>query len=185
MSKKQPASASISDLRFPIVTDMVECYPELTEWPLHDSDIHYMMFRYDPGSEVQKRPNGKNEYAAKLAGIDEKRAELLSAGENPEFNKCLTLFFRALNHRAWEVYVSGEIMLNDLLERVRKPISNGSMDEDKEIKAYQLRTDCYTKATQIKAEQEKVLKEIAGEGVDIVKKTDVVRLTPEAMAGKK
>lgn len=139
---------------------MVLAYPELN-FGISDDWLRYLVLRYDPGSEVMKKSADlRNHYAANLAGIEADKADRLSKGEEVRFNRALTKFMFLIDNRRWEIYVSGEMMLSQLLERVRKRINSGAMDEDKEIKAFQLQTDCYNKSISIQAEQEKLWSEI-------------------------
>jgi hypothetical protein len=159
-------------------------YPELHEYRefigMSDAELKYLMFRYDPGcEEVQKHPEDQKNYvAANLAGIPADWADTLSGGDVEPFAVALTRLFRIMNSRQWEIYVSGEMALNEMLRKVREKIKEG-LDEDRELKAYQLKTELYKKAMEMMKEQDKILKDMAGDGSVMVGK--VVSKDPEKM----
>lgn len=167
-------------------------YPELLEYQefqsMNDGEMKYLLFRYDKGcDEVHKHPEDQKNYvAANLAGIPADWADTLSSGAIEPFTLALTRFFRILNSRQWEIYISGEMALNEMLRKVREKIKEG-LDEDRELKAYQLKTELYKKAMEMMKEQERMLKELAGDGSVIVgnavsKEPENYALSAEAMA---
>lgn len=171
---------------------IVATYPELHEYrefqSMSDGELKYLMFRYDPGcSEVHKHPEDQKNYvAANLAEIPADWADSLSSGAVEPFTLALTRLFRIMNSRQWEIYVSGEMALNEMLRKVREKIKEG-LDEDRELKAYQLKTELYKKAMEMMKEQERILKELAGDGAVIVgnavsKEPENFALSAEAMA---
>ncbi len=160
----------------PSDTPLIDQYEELRYYPefmlLENPVLKFLMYRLDPDSPVQK-VNEKNVEAAKLAGITEDEADRCMKGQSEVFNEAMTIFFRLLNNRIWEVYQSGEIALNNLLKRVRTDIST-DLEEDKAIRAYDLITKCYDSSYSMTLKQEDLLNKLAGgdpEAEKILKKT--------------
>ena len=131
--------------------------------------ISFILTVFDPENltaDLNELADGQN--------VPRGTAEEWIGGNHELFNECLTLWFQVLNNRLFEIYKTGEIALSHLLEKVREPIRRGELDEDRLLKAFELKTNNYNKAVEMAKSQETILNQLTGmnETVkDIVKKT--------------
>lgn len=175
-------------MMFPPKPDMTQAYPELmcNEFAqLPDEQIHFLMFRFDPGcAEVLKeKPAHRTHKAANLAGIPADTGDLLADGKNDNFNAALTKFFGILNNEEWELYQSGRIAIAQLSEELRTSFSSEGLDEDRRIKACELKGKLYATIEDMIRKNKALLASITGgdENAQVIVKAS---LRPEEMAKK-
>ena len=109
--------------------------------------IDFLFCRFDP-NEIGDIPEAERSmFAMEKSGCKNTDADYWLSGQDDLFNESLTEYFSILNNDLWELYISGRIAFAHLLEKVREPIKAEQLDEDRKLKAYQLKDDCFTRAT--------------------------------------
>lgn len=141
----------------------IEHVPVYTTIP-RDLLLRYVMFAYSRGSAYVGMPISPAErraYSLALAEkqynacnrgdyeVDAEARQLIIDGTVPEVNDMITCYFKVLNDRDYELYVSALESFSQLLVKVREPLDENKLTDDKVTAGYLLKKKCLDDAFSI------------------------------------
>lgn len=182
-------------MRFPINDRDISEFPKLQRildkhGEENEDILRWVVYRFDSKCEAVQELDSVEEKREAAFELSEMTPEDME-GRGDVYEDMATDFFRTLNSSEYELYCSGEIALSQIFRKLREPIEPSSgeetkdMEEDKEHRAFLLKTQLHEKAAEMIARQKEILSRITDddEGQEAIQSARNSRLiSPEARA---
>jgi hypothetical protein len=134
--------------------------------PMHNA-IKYVFLCYDPNSalsEIDELKDRKLE-AMRLAKVPKMYQDDILINQNPMIADVVTRFFRLINSKAYELYISGKEAIDILLEETRRPVDY-NLPDDKLRTAIKSKRECFVDAKLIMDDVDAISANMDKEGAD-------------------
>jgi hypothetical protein len=143
-----------------------------------DAFTRFTIYYYSRNSPLERVTDmtERKRLAAGLAGLDQNRnykkiESYLLKGFIPVLHEMAAAFFLIQNERKYELYVSGQEAFHQLTAKVREPINEHKLTDDKATKAYSLKKECFDDAAALSDNLDKYEGELFGGEANITKES--------------